>query len=149
MADKNKVWDIVGWFVAPAAATIASGFIGWYTGSFGVVAEYANTHKPEVIIWSVTFLLAGILIGMFVRGKTAKKKHQPQLPELLKRRRRAKQALKKLFLQNNNTLATRTTRLQSGFTRFCQYHVSNKIATAYTANYFKRSMVLRSWAIVL
>lgn len=85
MADKNKAWDIVGWFVAPAAATLASGFIGWYTGSFGVVAEYANTHKPEVIIWSITFLLAGILIGMFVRGRSAKKKLDALNKELSQR----------------------------------------------------------------
>lgn len=99
MADKNKVWDIVGWFVAPAAATIASGFIGWYTGSFDVVLSFASANPLESFLWTLLFLSLGALVGLLARGRSAKKEIAAKDEEIseLKKAKRKHDALFDVF----------------------------------------------------
>lgn len=66
-----------------------------------------------------------------------------------KHRQKAALTLKMLLWQNSNKITTHCARLQSGYAVRLKSHISNKIATEPSANHFNKSIVFRSWAIVL
>ena len=66
--------DIFGWTVGTVITTGVTGTIGWFTGSFPVVWEFAASHALEAGLWTALFFLIGVVLGMLIRGHFAKKR---------------------------------------------------------------------------
>lgn len=65
--------DLVLTVATPVAGAAVSGIIGWYTGSFEVVLSFVGGHPLESLLWSLLLLSLGALVGLLVRGHSAKK----------------------------------------------------------------------------
>lgn len=71
---KSRAWDVFGWFGGAVAAMVVPSVVGVYTGSFEKVASFAADNLLDVVLWSVSFIGGGAIIGLLIRGHIDKKK---------------------------------------------------------------------------
>lgn len=83
--------DAFGWTVGTLATTAVTGVVGWYTGSLPAVWEFAVSHAFEAFLWTALFLLIGIVAGMLIRGRIAKKQLAAKCAEIAELEKRPTQ----------------------------------------------------------
>lgn len=74
IGNSPRAWDVIGWFGAACVSMAVPSFIGLYTGSFGLVVGFAAENLPVFLLWSISFIGLGSLIGLFIRGHIDKKR---------------------------------------------------------------------------
>ena len=91
--------DVFGWTIGTIIVATVTGALGWLTGSFPVVWEFAVSHPFEAVLWTVLLLLIGIAIGMLARGHFAKKRHAARYAEIAEPENRSKQGQSKSMVE--------------------------------------------------